>query len=142
SAQALLVGLPIERWLPQLAEPRLSLNASASSRATSGTPGASVNGAEGGLGGAGSFGATVVGLLLEARNTRLSGAATIAGGVRVALQAQVDLADLQLEGTSFTGLLRGPLVLTAPSLAELTHGNVTAQLDASEVGIAAVDETL
>ncbi|HZJ09106.1 MAG TPA: hypothetical protein VFD39_05380, partial [Trueperaceae bacterium] len=120
SASATLSRLPVGEWLPQVADPSLSLHASAAS------------------GG----GVTVDDLVLESRASSLTGAATIRDGVRVSLQAQVDLADLELGGTRLTGLLRGPMVLTAPSLADLADANVTAQLDAAGVGLAAVDASV
>src|SRR5690606_10002240 len=41
-------------------------------------------------------------------------------------------------GTELHGLLRGPVIVTSPTLDSLTTANVTAQLDAAGVGVGAV----
>lgn len=120
-AQAGLEELDLTPWAPFLAEPRLSLAA----RAGSSEAGASV--------------VHVEDIALVSNRSSLTGGATVGNGVRAALQAQVDLADLRLGGTELRGLLRGPMVLTAPSFAELPNASVTALLDAAGVGVASID---
>lgn len=83
----------------------------------------------------------VSGLRLEAPGVALTGSATLGDGVRVALQAQADLSAMALPGLPLTGLLHGPLVLAAPSLADLTAGNVVAILDVAGLGTAGMAGT-
>src|SRR5690606_13321854 len=121
-ADATLDRLPLGTWLTQVADPYLSLEARADS--ATGTR------------------VIVESLVLESDNSRLTGAATVDPGVPVILQAQVDLGDLRIGGADLHGLMRGPVVLTAPSLNGLATANVTAQLDAAAVGITALDASV
>src|SRR5690606_34722779 len=118
TADAKVERLPLAAWLPQVKDPHLSLTATAAS--------------------GGATRMTVEGLVIESDNSRLTGAATIDTGLRVILQAQVDLRDMNLAGTELHGLLRGPVIVTSPTLDSLTTANVTAQLDAAGVGVEAV----
>ncbi len=139
--------LPLDEVLPQVVEPRLSLTARA----------------EPGLGGA--VQVHVEHVALTAPNSSLVGGATLVGGaadgggagrdagggeggsagsgtnggVKAALQAQLDLTDLRLGDADLRGLVRGPVVLTAPSPSELGDASVTALLDAARLGIAGFD---
>ena len=122
AADAVLDRLPLGTWLTQVADPYLSLEASADS-------------------GTGTR-VIVENLLLESDDSSLSGGAAIDTGLRVLLQAQVNLADLRLGETRLHGLMRGPVVLTAPTLTSLSTANVTAQLDAAGVGIEALDASV
>ncbi|HET8986336.1 MAG TPA: hypothetical protein VFN03_11305, partial [Trueperaceae bacterium] len=122
SADATIDRLPLGAWITQVADPYVSLRARADS-----TGGARV---------------TVEDLVIESNASRLTGAATIDSGLRVLLQAQVDLRDLRVAGTEFHGLLRGPVIVTAPTLDELAAANITAQVDAAGVGVAAVDASV
>ena len=95
--------------------------------------------AEASGGGGHAFEASVDGLELTAPGTRVTGSGTLGGGVRMAVNVQSDLAALNLPGPGVRGLVRGPLVLTAPSLARIAEGNVTAVLDVARLGADGID---
>lgn len=86
--------------------------------------------------------ANVSNLKVAVPGATLSGTATLNEGVRVALQVQADLAKTALPGPDLTGQLRGPLVLVAPSLADVTKGTVVAVLDVAQLGIAGTGGTV
>ncbi len=80
---------------------------------------------------------TVTDLRLAKGASLLTGGAVLNQSVRIALQAQVDLADLEGLGegeAAARGLLRGPVVLTAATPADLRGANLTAMLDAARLG--------
>lgn len=80
---------------------------------------------------------TVTDLRLAKGASLFTGGAVLNRSVRVALQAQLDLTDLEGLGSgeaAARGVLRGPVVLTAPSPADLRNANVTAMLDAARLG--------
>src|SRR5690606_24695787 len=107
TADASVERLPLAAWLTQVNAPHLSLTARADS--------------------SGGTRVTIEDLLLESDDSRLTGAATIDEGLRAILQAQVDLRDLNLPGAELHGLLRGPVIVTSPTLTSLATANVTAQ---------------
>src|SRR5690606_35642266 len=119
TAAATVDRLPLGAWLTQVADPHVSLTARADST--------------------GDTRVTVEDLVIESANSRLTGAASVDTGLRAVLQAQVDLSDLRLAGAPLHGLVRGPVIVTAPTLDSLATANVTAQVDAAGVGIGSVD---
>ncbi len=89
-------------------------------------------------GGSATGGLAVEDLLVTSGASRLQGSASYDGRLRLALRAQVDLADVDVGDTRLTGLLRGPLVIVAPGLEDLAQVTVTAQLDAAGIGVEGV----
>ena len=112
-----LVEMPLPGLLPLAEAPRASLRL---------------------MGGSSTGSVVVDGLVVESGASRIEGSAALDGRLRVALQAQVDLADLDLGDTRLTGLVRGPLVAVAPSVEALGRATLTAQLDAVGVGVEGV----
>jgi len=117
SVSGTLDALPVADLLPLREDPRLSLRLS---------------------GGSATGGLAFEDLVVASGASRLTGSASYDGRLRLALRAQVDLADLDLGETRLTGLLRGPVVLVAPRLQDLAGVTVTAQLDAAGVGLRGV----
>ena len=110
-------ALPLAGLLPLRDEPTLSLRLS---------------------GGSATGGLAVEDLVLASGASTLRGSASLDGSLRMALRAQIDLADVDAGDTRLTGLLRGPVVLVAPGLQDLGKVTVTAQLDAVGVGVEGV----
>ncbi len=116
--------LALDAWVPQLPEGRLSLAASYA--------GSQV---------------TVESVALEAPRSTVTGrgTATLGDGAtpgpryRLALDAAVNLADLDLGDVQLTGTVRGPLVIGAGSGADLSTSTVVANLAALNVGTSALD---
>ncbi|MDT3681867.1 MAG: translocation/assembly module TamB domain-containing protein [Truepera sp.] len=116
-----LSGLDLSPWLPQVTAPRLAITAQADAG-----------------------GVTVEELALSAPGTLVSGSGRFGfqtGGLRVGLDAQLDLADLDL-GTSLSGTLTGPLTLAAPDLSSLSGATITTALDAAGVSVAGLGGSL
>jgi hypothetical protein len=117
SVSGALDGMPVADVLPLREDPRVSLSLT---------------------GGSATGGLAVEDLVVASGASRLEGSASFDGRLRMALRAQVDLADVDAGDTRLTGLLRGPIVLVAPQLEDLGQVTVTAQLDAAGVGVAGV----
>ncbi|MEJ2359054.1 MAG: hypothetical protein P8Y13_13390 [Deinococcales bacterium] len=113
---ATLTSIPLSPFDPRLAGATVSLKAYA------------------GGGGTRPLHANVTSLEVAAPGASLTGSATLGGGVRVALQVQADLSAMHLPGTPLQGLLHGPLVLAAPSLADVENGTLVAVLDIARLG--------
>ncbi|MFA5595473.1 MAG: hypothetical protein WDA15_09350, partial [Trueperaceae bacterium] len=124
SAEAQVDSLAVGPWLTQLPDGLLSVEARFSGSQVSvdsirlSTPTSSLTGrATVGLGGNG------------AQEARFS----------AALDANVDLADLNLGDVNLTGTVRGPLVVSASSLRNLPSSSVVANLAALHVGTVGLD---
>jgi len=81
-------------------------------------------------------------LQLTAPGASLTGSATLGQGVRAALQVRADLSAMTLPGPPLQGLVHGPLVLAAPSLADVDKGTLIAVLDLARVGLAGTGGTV
>lgn len=79
---------------------------------------------------------------VTAPGASLTGSATLGQGVRAALQVRADLSAMSLPGPALQGLVHGPLVLAAPSLADVDQGTLIAVLDLARVGIAGTGGTV
>jgi hypothetical protein len=90
--------------------------------------------AEANGGGGNALNANVTSLDVTAPGATLTGSATLGAGVRVALQVQADLSAMHLPGPPLLGVVRGPLVLAAPSLADVRNGTLVAVLDIAKLG--------
>ncbi len=86
--------------------------------------------------------ARVSSLELTAPGASLTGSATLGQGVRAALQVRADLSAMSLPGPHLQGLVHGPLVLAAPSLADVRKGTLIAVLDLARVGLAGTGGTV
>ncbi len=86
--------------------------------------------------------ARVSSLELTVPGASLTGSATLGQGVRAALQVRADLSAMTLPGPHLQGLVHGPLVLAAPSLADVRNGTLIAVLDLARVGLAGTGGTV
>ena len=111
-------GLPLDAWLPELATPRLELEAEIAGDGRGGTRG------------------TARRLVLSADGARLSGDALWQDGLLATLDLDADLAQALGEGAS--GRLVGPFTVRADDLASLDAIEVAASLRAQEVRLAGV----
>lgn len=93
-------------------------------------------------------GMTIDKLYLGSARSRVEGAISVglsqeeSRGVRAALQLQLNLADLELGDVQLTGVLRGPVVLSAASLSDITAANLTAAVDGAGLGVSGISSTL
>ncbi len=123
SVEAQARSVPLDEWLPQLPEGRLSFDATLA--------GSQV---------------IVDAVLLEAPRSRLTGGATLelapaSGGgptLRAAFDADLDLSALEVGDVGLQGRVRGPLVVTASDLGQLQDAEVIANLAMIRLGVDAL----
>lgn len=117
--EAALTDLDVSDWLAQVTEPRLSLTATLDDA-----------------------GVTVSDLRLAAPGSLVTGSASLgfgSGGLRVNANAVLDLADIDLGGVTLTGMVRGPVAISAADPSQLGEATVTAALTATMVGAPGLD---